>query len=124
VNLIAQTWVFDLIERIFKVPTSNGLLLSDYVHELSEIHAPIRVFGDKINDLSGMSFEDNIAHTIENYKADPKNRLECIQIQKKWVLDSHTYFHRVADIFNLLQMEEQAVDTLNKYNELRKKSGF
>ena len=108
---------FDIIERVFKVPTCNGLLVSDTVNEFDEIINSETLIPQYRNS-------DDIIRFIELFKENPKLRIEYIQDQKMWVLDGHTYFHRVADIWNLLNEPEQAEESLKKYTELRKQHGI
>lgn len=101
---------FDIIERVFKVPTCNSLMISDRVQEIEDMDYPIPTY----------ETIDDIMYSLDECKCNPKKRIETIQEQKKWVLDGHTYFHRVRDIFNLLDLSNEGEYVMAKYEEFRR----
>jgi hypothetical protein len=93
---------WDVIERIFKVPVAGGLVISDYVEEARDL----------FNDLMLP-----MAKTPAEFEALVRDCVECSDgahykmvrdAMKKEVLTKHTYFERVADIFEGIGLPAEA----------------
>ena len=82
---------FDLVERIFKVPAAHGFLLSDHVDEIRE------VFGE--DEVPTANNPTHFRELVEYFVMNPDARLPYIQKAHAKVMESHTYFERVAKMF-------------------------
>ena len=87
-------------------------MISDYVEGLN------MVFGDKIvMAKSPEDFWEKIDYFIKN----PDDRLEYIQNGFNEVINHHTYFHRVEDIFRKLNMKTHADHCKNTYDKIKER---
>lgn len=99
---------FDVVERPYKVLSAGCFCISDYVQSSAE-----DIFYDCVpHAKTPQEFWDLI-----RYYLDPKNEEEkqqMIDIGQNRVLERHTYFDRIYDVFKYLGMEEecQKVDKL------------
>ena len=108
----SQDFGFDIIERPFKLLSNKCFMISDYVEGLN------MVFGDKIvMAKSPEDFWEKIDYFIKN----PDDRLEYIQNGFNEVINHHTYFHRVEDIFRKLNMKTHADHCKNVYDKIKEK---
>lgn len=104
---------FDVVERVFKIISAGGICISDYVESLYE-----DVFtGDEL-----FYYQDS--KQIEDHVRIFKNeqtRKEYLEKTQFVVYDQHTYFHRVADICDAFDWDDEAkhiMQTYLKYNIL------
>lgn len=95
---------FDTIERVFKVPSSGGCLVSDYVEELDEI------FGK--NFLATAKTPADFEELIRHYMNSDGERESYIRKTQDAVLSKHTYWHRVSQMLGYLGMADEAKKSL------------
>jgi len=89
---------FDIVERPFKVLSSGGFCISDYVEAMKE------VFHDSIPcGKTPAEFQELIRH----YLHTPQEISQLITTGQRLVLKNHTYFERCITIFNKLKMFEE-----------------
>jgi len=108
-----QDFGYDINERPFKLLSNKCFVVSDYVEGLVQIfNQDEMVFCRNPSD-----FKDSIYHFIKY----PDERLPYIIRGFKKVINEHTYFHRVIDIFNRLNLPEQADKAIETYDTLKEK---
>lgn len=93
----------DVIERIFAILGSGSFCLSDYVAGAAELFPDEMVFSDSVDD-----FHRQILHYIKN----PHETKIYSDKGKEKVWREHTYFHRAAEIFNNLDLTQEARNML------------
>ena len=109
----SQDFGYDVIERPFKILMSQGFCISDYVKSMAEEIFP----NDEIVFAkSPMDFKNKIEHYIKH----PEKREKHITKGYNCVLDRHTYFHRVAKIFEELGMKNEKDNCLTLYKGMIK----
>lgn len=110
----AQEYGYDINERCFKVLLSGGFCISDNVTSIRNIFENNGVvFAEDPED-----FRAKVDYYIDNN--DERN--EIARTGQQFVMQNHTNFHRIADIFNYLGMEaeaEHAISVLDKIYEQR-----
>ena len=96
----AQAFGFDVNERCFKLLSNRCFCISDSVESLKKIfdHKGV-VFADSPQD-----FQELVSHYIKN----PEDRETHIEVGHDNVMANHTNFHRAAQIFSLLGLEEKS----------------
>ncbi len=57
---------------------------------------------------------------IKKYQLDIKFRASKISDAKKYILDQHTYFHRAAELLDILEFKKESQECLSTLSELRK----
>jgi hypothetical protein len=106
----SQDFGFDMSERTFKILSNKCFVISDYVKGLEML------FGDKlILATSPNDFWEKIDYFIKN----PDERLPYIQQGYDEVINRHTYFHRVSEIFTKLGLLSQAQKCMEVYNTIK-----
>ena len=102
----SQDFGFDIIERPFKLLANKCFVISDYVEGLK-----------KLFPYSIVSARDpkEFVYYIEHFLKNPDKRFEHIQSGYNDVMNNHTYFHRVKDIFSKLGLNSQAKHCENTY---------
>jgi hypothetical protein len=107
----SQIFGFDIIERPFKLLSNKCFVISDYVEGLNKL------FGEKlVMAKSPVEFWEKIDYFIKN----PNERLSYIQQGYKEVVNKHTYFHRVSEIFSNLELLSQANKCDEIYQNIKK----
>lgn len=90
---------WDVIERPFKVLSSGGFCVSDYVEEARDIFP-----ADQLPmAVTPIEFQQLVRHYVEN----PDERRSYIEAGRRNVLLNHTYWDRVAQMFGGLGMETE-----------------
>lgn len=108
----SQVYGHDIIERPFKILSSKGFCISDYVSEMAET-----VFGKNlIYAASPSEFKEKIDYYLKN----ENERQKMIELGYNHVMNNHTYFHRAAQFFTELELHEEAKKCINIYNQIRK----
>ena len=102
---------FDMSERTFKLLANKCFVISDWVEGLHKL------FGD---NLVLTKTPEEFKQQVDHYLANPVDRAEYILEGHNIVMNNHTYFHRVADIFTNLGFVDHAKHVLDKYEEIRK----
>jgi hypothetical protein len=106
----AQKFGFDLSERAFKLLSNKCFVISDYVEGLNQL------FGEKLLlAKSPEDFWEKVDHFIKN----PEDRLPYIQQGYDEVIEKHTYFHRIRDIFTHLGLVSHATKCEDVYKQIR-----
>lgn len=106
----SQDFGYDINERTFKLLSNRCFVISDHVEGLKKLFN---------NDEIVMA--NNSAEFIElvnHYIQYPSERQPYIERGYKEVMTKHTYFHRCARMFELLNMPEQAQHCMNRYKEI------
>ena len=101
---------FDVIERPFKVLSSGGFCVSDYVDEAREI------FGE--SELVMCKTAAEFHQTIRHFVAHPAERLPYMVAGRNKVLESHTYFDRVSQFFTGFGLNAEAQAILRRKQEI------
>lgn len=102
---------FDIIERPFKILSSGGFCVSDYVQSMAE-----DVFnGDEIPFAENAT---DFIDLVESFVNCPENRIPYMERGYRKVLTEHTYFHRVARLFEKLGMPEESARTMAAHKDL------
>ena len=101
---------FDCVERLFKAPIANGLVISDYVDELGDILPSV------IRCKTPKEFEEQIKFFVEY----PEKGLKYMEKTKQEVLSGHTYHHRVAQMFTELGYKNEAEKCLSNLKGILK----
>lgn len=99
---------FDVIERPFKILSAGGFCISD---DVLSLHRDI--FKNK--ELPIAKTPSEMKSMIDNFLAFPEERIPFMKAGQATVYEKHTYFHRVADLLNVLNMPKEADDILNTY---------
>ena len=107
----SQVYGFDVIERPFKLLSCKAFVISDYVEGLEKLYPE----GGIVFAKTPNEFKDK----IDFFKAHPDQRLNHIQMGYDITMREHTYFHRVAQIFNALKMTSHADHCYETYKKIR-----
>ena len=97
----SQDFGYDIIERPFKILMSGGFCVSDYVESMAN---DVFVNEEILFAKTPEEFEKIIQYFVNH----PDERLPYIERGHQFVLNNHTYFHRVAKIFQELDMPKEA----------------
>lgn len=96
----SQDLGYDVIERPFKLLSNKCFVISDYVEGLKKVfNNDELVFSDSPSD-----FQEKVDYYLKN----PEEREPYIERGFKKVIDEHTYFERVEQIFSQLGYENEA----------------
>lgn len=108
---------FDPIERGFKILSSGGFCVHDYVDTLAK-----DIFTD--GEVPFFSTPEEFSALLNKFlHEDHQAEKKAIAAKgKAKVLGEHTYFHRSADMMRELALVEEANDVLNKYSEWTKEN--
>lgn len=109
----SQVYGFDVIERPFKLLSSGAFVISDYVEGLEKLFPNGEIQFAK----TPAEFKDLVDHYLQN----PDQRHDLRAAGYAAVLQSHTYFHRVIQIFDSLRLPKQAQQAAVAWNQLRNK---
>lgn len=107
----SQKYGYDIIERPFKLLSNRCFVVSDYVEGLVKLIPDGMVYTSSPED-----FREKIQYFLDN----PDARTEYIERGYKAVMENHTYFHRVAQMFSTLGLEDEADECLSRYREFVK----
>lgn len=107
----SQVFGYDIVERPFKLLSNKCFVVSDYVEDMKTIIPNGIVYAKTPSDFISK---------IMYYMEKPDKRQEVIQQGYDCVMNNHTYFHRVAYMFNKLgrpDLEELAMKALKDAKE-------
>jgi hypothetical protein len=104
---------FDTSERTFKLLANRCFCISDYVEGLDKL------FGLRDRLVMARTPEE-FKEMVDYYLKHPEKRQPYIDAGYKEVMDKHTYFHRVRDIFNNLGLAGYANKAMEEYDKIRK----
>jgi spore maturation protein CgeB len=99
-------------ERTFKLMANKCFVISDYVCGLDYL------FGED-ECLVLTKTPEEFRERVDYFLANPDDRLGYIERGYNKVMNEHTYFHRVHDIFECLNMPQQAAHVIEVYNSIR-----
>lgn len=91
---------WDVIERPFKILSSGGFCVSDFVEEARDLFTE----DELVMCVSATHFRD----TVREFIRYPEERLPFMEKGRKKVLEKHTYFDRVGQMFVGLGENEEA----------------
>lgn len=112
----SQVYGHDIVERPFKILSSKGFMITDYVRSMKE-----NVFGDDVVYAeSPQDFKDKIDFFLKN----KDKREQYLKSGYENVINNHTYFHRAAQFFTELGLAHEANKCLTVYNDIRKQQGI
>ena len=83
-------------QRIFDVPASGGVVLTDHTLQLETLMEPGR-------DLLTYHNEDEIPDLIDKTLKDPQFHKKIAESGKKRVLNEHTYSHRLENLIKVMK---------------------
>ncbi len=106
----SQVFGFDIIERPFKLLSNGCFVISDYVECLEKIIPDGIVYAKTPTE-----FKDMVSHFLAN----PMERIKYMDHGYQAVMNEHTYFHRVKQIFEKLNLPTQAAQVDSIYNQIR-----
>lgn len=90
----------DWPERIFKVPLCGAFTFSDPIHGYGK-YLNRNVFPMAENPPQYMEI-------VDHYLASDDKRIQMAKKQRQFILDNHTYFHRVAVFFEAMGQSAEA----------------
>jgi hypothetical protein len=103
---------YDVIERPFKVLSSGGFCISDYVRSLYD-----DFFSE--NQLPVYRNFDEFMFLTETAIKNPADAQKIAAQGRKVVLQEHTYFHRVDALLKRLGLTEDAKIIMDRWNVLK-----
>lgn len=106
----SNVYGFDMSERTFKLLSNKCFVISDYVEGLNKL------FG---NDLLMAKTPEEFHELVKYYVRHPEERVKYITNGYNTVINNHTYFHRIHDIFVNLGLHQHANHVINTYNEIK-----
>ena len=99
---LSPKYGFDVSERIFKVISSGGLAISQYIHSLAH-----DLFDN--NEIPIFRNFEEFKDLCSNYcEASPEERYNKWAEQYDTVIHKHTYFDRCSRFFSLLGLYDQS----------------
>jgi len=101
----SQIYGHDIVERPYKLLSNKCFIVSDYVEGLAKLDLAIPMA------KTPEEFESLISYYLKNPNAA---NFAMIEGHKK-VMQNHTYFSRVAEIFTRLNLPDQASHVLTTY---------
>ncbi len=107
----SQEFGYDIIERPYKLAANKCFVISDYVEGSTE------VFKHMVHADSPEKFKESIYYYLEK----PDERKEIVEACYNDVIEEHTYFHRVAEIFSRLNLPIEAVKCMAHYKDIKGK---
>ncbi len=108
----SQVFGTDIIERPWKILANRCFCISDYVESMVE-----DVFTNN-EVLFAKTPEEFEGHVIQMLNK-PDERLGYIERGHKTVINNHTYFNRIAKIFDELKMPWEAKSVLDIYSQIK-----
>jgi len=97
----SQDFGYDIIERPFKILSSGGFCISDYVESMAN-----EVFTN--NEIVFAKTPKEFKQLIDYYINNPNERLSYMQSGYQCVIENHTYFERVKTILLELGLSNEA----------------
>ena len=95
---------FDIPERMYKAALSGALVLHDNVKDIHKIFPNIITF-NSASDLK---------NKIDYYLKHDEERKKLAEEQRLYILNNHTYLHRIKKMFEVLKIQEE-VEKCNIY---------
>ncbi len=90
---------WDIVERPFKVLSSGGFCVSDHVEEIAYLFNGTIPFANS---------RESMANMVRYFVDYSEERLPFMERGRKLVLEGHTYWDRVAQMFDHLGMRDEA----------------
>lgn len=100
---------YDIVERPFKLLSNGCFVISDYVQDLVDMIPDGIVYAKDANHFHEL---------VKQYVNDEDGRRKVAAVGHECVMNNHTYFHRAANMFRGLNMENNAIrciESLEKY---------
>ena len=107
----SQVYGHDIVERPFKLLSSKAFMITDYVKSMKD-----NVFGDDVVYAENPS---DFKNKINYYLKNEDKRQEMVEKGYNNVMNNHTYFHRVAQFFTELNLNQEAQKCLDIYNQYK-----
>jgi hypothetical protein len=101
----ANVWGWEVNERVFKLAACKAFVISDKVDSLTE-----DIFTD--NELVMADNDEHFKQLIDTFLKNPCMRQGHIDKCYAKVMSEHTYFNRVAQIFEAFEMYDDAAQIL------------
>lgn len=110
----SQVFGYDIVERPFKLLSCKSFCISDYVESMND------VFGDGlVMAKTPEEFKEKIDFFLKEENRELKEKITQTGYDR--VINSHTYFHRAASIFENLNLPAEAANVLKTYEEVKVK---
>lgn len=109
----STTYGFDMSERTFKLLANKCFCISDYVAGLDYLFSEDECL---VLTKSRGEFQER----VDYFLANPHDRQGFINRGYNKVMNEHTYFHRVAEMFVNLGMQRYADEVLKVYAVIRR----
>lgn len=101
---------YDVIERPFYIFSNKCFCIADYVKSMQE-----DVFAN--GELPSAKTPEEYRDLIDYYLKNPLERDVLAKKGYNTVIQSHTYFHRIAQLFDVIGIPAMKQYTLTKYEE-------
>lgn len=101
---------YDVVERPFKLLSNKCFVISDRVLDL------VKLFPDSIVYASD---PDQFSHKVQWALDHPDDRREIAELGYEQVIGEHTYFHRMRDIFNDLELYGEANNMMSAFEKCK-----
>jgi len=95
-------WGFDIIERPFKILSSGGFCVSDYVESMQN-----DVFTE--NEIPCGKTAKEFVELVKYYVNNPEERKKFMEKGRKLVLTQHTYYDRMGKVLRELNLDSEAM---------------
>lgn len=105
----SQIFGYDVVERPFKLLSNKCFCISDYVEGLYRLFPNSIVYARNPSEFKDM---------IDHYLKYPEEKENFIESGYSECINNHTYFHRIAKIFDILGIPHNILD---KFEELKGK---
>ncbi len=103
-------WGYDIVERVFKTISAGGYCISDYVKGIEEVLPA--------NTVPMFKDYDELQNLITKRLSTDEDELkESMKFLRDYVVDAHSYFNRVEQMFDLFEMFNESVDCMVKGQE-------
>lgn len=109
---LAAKYGFDVNERTYKILSSGGFCISEYVESAAE-----DIFTS--NEVLFVKNPEEFKEQVDFFLEHPSRRLDYIRRGIKSVYNKHTYFHRAIELFKLLELDgiELLQKVIDSYKE-------
>jgi len=98
---------YDIVERPFKLLSNKCFVISDHVQDLEDI----------IKGIVYVKSPEEFKEKIDYYLNNEEERSSIANLGYSEVMNNHTYFHRIANIFTNINLQHEADHVMRIYNE-------
>lgn len=101
----SQEYGYDIVERPYKLAANKCFVISDYVEGLKDVYP----------DMPMCSTPETFKDQVHHFLKDEEHRTHIVEENYKETINHHTYFHRIAEMFGNLGMEEEVKRCMEVY---------